>query len=159
MQVEIPPGLTEQQVFFELLSSQGSNWVARLRELARNAVDRMAWAAFAEILPELWAQQGDTNLLIQEKKALERALSRSGKGFVEGAEKKPIAFKRTGNRPCELVVADNGSLAPHQADAHALIWRLSQSRKPRDSLLLHHGLGETKPLEAHRISMASSKPW
>ena len=87
MQVEIPPGLTEQQVFFELLSSQGSNWVARLRELARNAVDRMAWAAIVEILPELWAQQGDTNRLIQEKKALERALSRSEKALSKAQKR------------------------------------------------------------------------
>lgn len=87
MRVEIPPGLTEQQVFFELLSSQGSNWVAKLRELARNAVDRMAWAAIVEILPELWTQRGDTSRLILEKKDLERALSRSEKALSKAQKR------------------------------------------------------------------------
>ena len=87
MQVEIPPGLTEQQVFFERLSSQESDAVAALRKLARNAVDRMAWAASMEILPELWTQKDETHRLIQEKKALERALSRSEKDLSKAQKR------------------------------------------------------------------------
>ena len=90
MRVEIPPGLTEQQVFFELLSSQGSNWVARPRELARNAVDRMAWAAIVEILPELWAQKNKINRLIEEKKAFEQALSRREKDLSKAEESRRL---------------------------------------------------------------------
>ena len=93
MQVGIPPGITEQQVFFELLSSQGSNWVAKLRELARNAVDRLAWAAIVEILPELWTQRGDTSRLILEKKDLERALSRSEKALSKAQSRTQLLSK------------------------------------------------------------------
>lgn len=85
-QVEIPAALTEQQVFFEMLSAQ-SDWVPTLRKLACNVVDRMAWAAIMEILPDLWAQTDKTHGLIEEKKALEQALSRREKNLSEAEEK------------------------------------------------------------------------
>ena len=63
MQLEIPLGHTEQQVFFAEISAQGANWVERLRSRARDAVDRMAWAGMMELVPELRARQAEVACL------------------------------------------------------------------------------------------------
>ena len=53
--IDIADGLTEQQVFSDLITAQGADWVTALRQRAHAAVDRMAWAGMPELEPQLSA--------------------------------------------------------------------------------------------------------
>jgi len=52
-------GLTEQQVFSDLIAAQGADWVTGLRQRAHEAVDRVAWAGMRELEPQLSALKRD----------------------------------------------------------------------------------------------------
>jgi hypothetical protein len=49
MQLEIPEGVSEQQVIFDAISTQGPDWVAALRKRAADAVDRVTWAGMVDL--------------------------------------------------------------------------------------------------------------
>jgi len=75
IQLEIPSGQTEQQVFFAEISAQGADWVERLRSRARDAVDRMAWAGMMELVPEVRARQGEVACLGAEREQVVQRLA------------------------------------------------------------------------------------
>jgi hypothetical protein len=58
-QLGIPQGVSEQQVFFEAITAGGADWVRGLRKDACDAVDRVAWAAMRELIPQDSAQQDE----------------------------------------------------------------------------------------------------
>lgn len=45
---KIPAGCSDQEAFFNAITANGSEWIARLREQGRRAVDHLAWRAMTD---------------------------------------------------------------------------------------------------------------
>jgi len=80
---KILPGATEQEVYFDAITAHGGEWVSALREKVRRAVDRFAWRAMTELVPQ-----------IAELKSKERESRRSAETALRSLEKANEAAPR-----------------------------------------------------------------
>jgi glycosyltransferase involved in cell wall biosynthesis len=70
LKLDIPAGVPEQRVFFEVIAAGGPRWLETFRGAISDALDRLAWAALLSVVPPGLEQDGEIQRLSQRLQAL-----------------------------------------------------------------------------------------
>jgi hypothetical protein len=68
LKLDVPPGITEQRVFFDAILGGGAQWVDRVRLASSDALDRIAWTTMTTFMPQrdqLEAELGERSQQIE----------------------------------------------------------------------------------------------
>ncbi len=76
LKLDVPPGVTEQRVFFEAILSGGAQWLDSLRLASSDALDRIAWTTMTTLIPQIDQRQAEIGERSQQIKLAGRLARR-----------------------------------------------------------------------------------